>query len=1105
MRSWLRIRGVVAGVGVAAQLGLAQSPLVSRNMTDPLASSWQPGPYNSAAGQVTVTNAVPPDQPRTGASLRIAVDYSGKGFEFCSIIPASGQIPGLCRRGSVRALVSDSTHAWMLAFKDARGRSEIDGKKLEIAIKGRPGSWTTTSFTIPPAWEQPLALSAISAHNWESKTKTAHAELLIHDLIVETDVSAVTNTASLVRAGMTGPAVNNVIVEGEPVAWTVSVDSWLGSPLAGSLTWSFQDESGSVLTGGVADVAVTDTVARAIAVAPARYGLYRLTASASLQNGTTFSRTSHLAYVPHPPVLTEEQKDLSPYGINVHGGMPDVPYQTVSRIGFAWIRDYAYSWEWMLRAKGEDGKYGGWPWYPKMDRKARGAGLRVLPILMGAMGHEVEAGRATPDQAWKAELLHILLAFPQYTVWELDNEYDYKHGREEEAHGWASYRAYHKLFSDCIQFLDPRVTAVESGTAGVYPERVRANVLSGAFDKIGVINAHFYCGARPPELTRLNANTGQQEAVPVLMADTLRELVKAAASDGRARKTWITEFGWDTLAVHIVSEKEQAAYLQRGYLMGLQAGIDRMFWYWDRDTKNKPSVFFDGCGLLDPREEPKPALAAMAGLAQRLKLPHAVGTCEFGPNTMGYVFRDQGRLVGCAFKIDPAGAEATVEFPGGTLHDLYGNALSSRKVKLDIAPVWIDDLPASDPMVLQTAYEVVSRRYIRATAGDPFTIEVQVRNQRPTALTAVMGMSAPRGWVMEHPSTTVEVAPGAEKIVPLKVAIDPRAAPGLQSMTVELRDAAVRKTIRIEVEVLPFATARTAPLAGAPGKASLKVDLRNNSLQPRDFVLTPEVPAGWSVNIPTMTLAAMPSQGTTQVVFTVDWKPAWKSGEEAGVAVLTADGTRITRAPLIPGAMPLASVSGIAFDGHLKEWPVAARLPAWATGCTHGAPDADLYAGWSPEGLYIAAEVHNSRADVMDTKAFWGGDCLEVFVDTQDNKAERKEYQPTDHQFWLCPLVKEGRVYVGRWKRSAEIAATQYDLAGVKSACRKTADGYIMEVLLPASCLTRFAPVSQGHLGLNLNLSVSGVDGELREVFWPAPKADGAQAKPSLWGVGVLR
>ena len=1095
---------MIAVAGGALRAG-AQDNSAVRNLADPAACAWRPTGWNSAAGAASASTERPPASGSAAGSIRVAVDYSGKGFEFFSIEPVSGVIPGVCRKVSAWVKAEAAARSWAVKFKDGQGREEVGGHKLEMGLKTRPGEWVKTDFAIPADWVQPLTLVSIAGHNWGVTTDKAHAEILVHDLRVQTDVATVSDRKSLVHVSLTAAAENGVVLDGEPASWSVAADSWLGAPLTGTLAWTVRDEQGTSLTGAVRQMSFTETATETVTFQPPRYGVYALAADVRLENGVTFSQTNHMAYVPRPVTLSEPEKDASPYGLCIHGAMPGTPYRTASRLGFAWVRDYAYTWEWMLRAKGDDGHYAGWPWYPKMDQKARDAGLRVLPCLMKAMGEGVDAGRLEPDKTWKINLLHILMSFPQYTAWELDNEYDYRHGKAEQDRDWSSYKAYHRLFGQTLHFMDEHLLAVENGTAGLYPERVRKLVRSGAFDPIDVVNAHFYCGTRPPELARENANTGQDAEAPVMIADTLKDLAHAAQSDGRKRQTWITEFGWDTLAVHIVSEHEQAAYLQRGFMMILNAGIDRAFWYWDRDTKQVPNNFFDGCGLLDPREEPKPAAAAMAGLRQRLKLPRPVGTCDFGPNTGGYVLRDGNRLVGCAFKMDPAGPTATVEFPSGKLFDLYGNPLASRKQTLDIAPVWIDDIPDSDPMAMQTAYDLGSLRYVRATAGDPFTVQLVVRNTRASAIKAAFTTTGPADWLLEAESKTIDVAPGQTKTYPIRVTISAKAANGEQRLAVVVHEGGIEKTLAVAVDVLAYANTRAKPLSGTPGRSPLAVTLHNNSLQARTFVLKPVVPQSWKVEPAMVTLDAVGAESNRTAEFTVDWTTTWTPDEAAEVAVLTADGTRIGAAPISPGTIPLASVAGIKCDADVADWPAAARLPRWSLGCEREPADAEIYAGWSSAGLNLAVVVRNSKADVFDPKAFWGGDCFEVFVDTAGNTTGRKAYAPTDHQFWICPQVKEGRVFVGRWKRGNEIAATQYDLKDVVGASRKTADGYVMEVLLPAAELKDYAPAKGKHLGLNFNLTVHGANSTIREVYWPNSKADGAAEKPRIWGIAELK
>lgn len=80
------------------------------------------------------------------------------------------------------------------------------------------------------------------------------------------------------------------------------------------------------------------------------------------------------------------------------------------------------------------------------------------------------------------------------------------------------------------------------------------------------------------------------------------------------------------------------------------------------------------------------------------------------------------------------------------------------------------------------------------------------------------------------------------------------------------------------------------------------------------------------------------------------------------------------------------------------------------------------------------------------------------------------------------PLIDEGRVYAGQWKRGNEIPETRYDLP-IEGAKRKTEGGYIVEFLLPASFLQGFKPQVGVKIGLNINLTVRGKHYD-RDVYW---------------------
>ncbi len=53
-----------------------------------------------------------------------------------------------------------------------------------------------------------------------------------------------------------------------------------------------------------------------------------------------------------------------------------VPFR---KAGIVWFREYAFSYDWLLRARGDDGRYAGWPNFPKIVGAYVAAGASACP------------------------------------------------------------------------------------------------------------------------------------------------------------------------------------------------------------------------------------------------------------------------------------------------------------------------------------------------------------------------------------------------------------------------------------------------------------------------------------------------------------------------------------------------------------------------------------------------------------------------------------------------------------------------------------------------------------------------------------------------------
>jgi hypothetical protein len=277
----------------------------------------------------------------------------------------------------------------------------------------------------------------------------------------------------------------------------------------------------------------------------------------------------------------------------------------------------------------------------------------------------------------------------------------------------------------------------------------------------------------------------------------------------------------------------------------------------------------------------------------------------------------------------------------------------------------------------------------------------------------------------------------------------------------------------------------------------------NNSNKTRSFYLRPKVPASWKISPREILVDNLTGKATRELKFDLDWDLNWKDDESARIELFSQAGVKVTDVNIIPSTISIPQVNNIKFDGKFSDWPKVAQIPAWTFGITRSNTSAKVYLGYSKEGIYFACKVNNSKAICTAPKAFWDQDTVEILIDTKNNKIARDKYVATDHQFWLCPLVKEQKVYLGRWKRNNEIPKTIFDIKS-KGFSKRTKSGYILEGLIPASQILGFNPQSGAKLGLNFNITVQN-DKAKFELFWKDSKEGNIVSKPASWGTVILK
>ncbi len=1126
------LRSILILCAAATFVCAANAQTLVQKTAEPFESAaWRGADDSSAGGGTKISANVPAELgAKSKSALDFQADFSGKGFEFFKGAPSQPLvIPGVTRKVSlwVRA---DNKYGWVLQFKDGWGRSEAGGQKLEWNItKGADGTWKKVVFDVPPTWVQPLTIDGVLVHNWDAKTTKASAILSLDQLEVETDITDVDDETGILKTWKAtalavpgGPAPDKNLLKSAPVTpllkvslagteihnvfsgvrpqFVLTAQNWRPTAASGALQWKVFDPQGAVLKSGNETVKVEDNFSLSLPLDTPKFGVYRLDSTIMWQDGKKQTASQPFAVIPVAKELSDAEKDVSPYGLNVHSG-GEVMVSTFRKAGVTWFRDYGFNWEWMLRAKGSDKSYGGWPWYPKIVQKYEDNGARVLGNLATAL--KPPAGnRTAPDLNWVREMVGIQTAFSSLRYWELDNEYDLNtaNAKAEEAIAWKNYGQYHKKFGDIAHLLgDGQLVAVENGRAGIWPERLRRMVQSGDFASIDVVNSHHYCGTDSPEINVINHNMGFAGDENVMsFFDQLRAAHKAGSSDGKARQHWLTEFGWDTKAGPVVSPAQQAAYLQRAFMLLAASGTEKGFWFFDLDA-DKANQFFDGCGLFTFEKFPKLSYAAFAGLTQILPKPQYIGGISAGENTHGYLFQSDGKLVAALWTLDDKKGPS-VNFEGAKTYDYFANSLDKTTVELGMEPVFAVGVAENSRWFRQAAYNLESPHLISVTAGDSVTANLQVKNARPGAISGKVRLQLPPGWTDAGGETNVSVAPGQTASISLtfRVGTDEPLGEKIVRLAVSEGEPLIAIPLRVQIQRPIVMTVRG--LKGEPGESDVNIRISNRSAQPLDGTLRFKLPASWNTTTPEIKVEALKPMEVRDVTAKVRWTPTWNAGEVAAVEYQSADGRGATQ-PLIPSRLTIYAAPNLVMDGDLKDWPAKNRLPDWVLGSTMGAANAAVYLAWSDKGLHVAVEAHDSKAQVPDPRSFWAGDVLELFVDTRDKKTPRA-FDPGDHQFWLAPQIEQKRVYLGQWKRNAEIPETLYDLPNIQSASAKRGDGYVMECLIPAAMIKDFKPAAGAKLGLNLNLTVKGTPQD-REVFWTQPKSEAA-AQPAAWGTVTL-
>ena len=1097
----------------------AYAELVSRDIGDPEMNAWEAGTWVTCGGDVITLDERPSDASTKAKSVRFETRYGDHVFGGWNASLKKNILPGKPVKFTGWArLGNDDSWGMEFAFVDAHTNNFSISMHPVGDPKGKfqlTRNWQKFEMTFPETVgknKEPIALpvkfDCVKQNNWgdrNSPPKTRQFDL--YDFRLWTDMAGVTDRPY--ELSVRYPVVGNTFydAEGEP-AVIISAGSWIGEEKTLTFKANVVSATGEERKFEIPPLKVLDGASQIVKLPFDEPGAYKVEIAVD-GFPKPFVEKSRYVVCLHPRDLTDEEKEASPYGINVHGG-GYVGYEKFARLGFTWVRDYAFNFHWMRRARG-DGKYAGWPWYPKIVKAAEDVGIKTLPCLMGAVEVKRDATgdndpSFTPNKEWRRQMALAVSTFDTLTAFELDNEADGLMFKTLDGYG-----RYCQAFGDIVKSARPDARAVAPGLAGIYVEQSQKLVEKGYFRNIDVVNGHRYCGKDGPEYSKANLNTGMSEAKPAYLRDVWRHWKKAATCDGKFRELWVTEWGWDTLAGQPVSEWEQAAYLQRKWVLAMGNGVEKMFWYWyyDDDT-DTPNYFFAGCGIFDRRRNPKPSAASFA--AMRTFIPgkyEYIGTANLGPNHMVQLVRAEGKVVALAYKVRKDGPDLEIKDEKAKLiTDMFGRTLKPTgtfgKRKLDIAPTWYVGLDEDSDWLKQCPLDIESDFYVRNVGGEPVRVEVAQPDKFEYSV------EPPKGWTVEKKPYGFDVmGPAGLKR-------------GNTSFTVTGKNGKVSKTMAIEVDIVPQAYAKSK---AANFDGEFTMDVTNQSAEDQDFAVKAELPDGWAIDpAVTQTGKLKPEETKTlsfKLVKSAPVDPAAKGAANPKLSIVNAKGMQVDYAPVIPRTWTMRSVDlkKIKFDGDLSDWDDRNLVNSFMIGPNGDKDPTKVYLAYCPEGLVAALDVDDSRCFTADPGSFWrAADCLEIMITTPDGvkfKAD-EPWSLFDHQMWFCPMLKDKNVFCGYWsncagqkvyKKSGEDVnakwtgnASKSVPDGSRSGLVKTPRGYRAEMFIPAEQLKGWEKMKPGAtIGLSFTLVVEDLKNSQHELYWPNSKRDNLMKKPWTW------
>ncbi|WP_169088077.1 Ig-like domain-containing protein [Paenibacillus sp. PL91] len=647
----------------------------------------------------------------------------------------------------------------------------------------------------------------------------------------------------------------------------------------------------------------------------------------------------------------------------------------------------------------------------------------------------------------------------------------------------------------------PDLNVLGGATAGIPTEWLEDLFELGGLNYMDTLSVHPYRYPDKPE--------GLLSEVA-----SLNQLVRTY-NNGQTKPIWFSEIGWPTqLDPRGVDEKTQAAYLIRTYVLGMAAGVEKIFWYDLMDDGTDKKYNEHNFGIIhnggDPlgAYTPKPGYVALATVARQLTGASLTGQ-EIANGIYRYKFKKDDKTIHVLWSGTDTETNLTLKTKGSlVVTDMMGRSSTYTPKDGEIyitassEPLFVQG--KIDKVVQGSKYALKSEPYFtgdpvsvtlsvyKASSWQPLNARIQlqgtVQNIQASSVgtynSVFPGISEPGKY-----TATAELVIGGKKVGALKNTVVIRKSEELSAKHV-LKDGS--DFLRVRINNTKPIDRRLTQIDWQVGETTESVTYDTVLPGLSDYTIDLPIPA-----LPVGTLT--PHQLT---VYLEDGTVLSLSGNLKNVAVAS-------MTPIFNRTVQV--------DGSLDDVDDLPGIDLFEEGNSrvvpHNGPEdlsGNLWITYDNDHLYLSAKVHDDQFTQTKTgDAIWSGDSIQfaISLGTPGEAAEWYEYGMA-----LTPNGPE----LYRWMAMTGVLTGPVTNRQLEITRDEASKDTIYQLALPWTELSPIAP-SDGILSLSALVNENDGNGRKGWLEWGGgigsnkqsklfkPMLIGGQAEVSVSGITLDR